>query len=224
MIETKQPSLFGRINGAPAHALIIAGFLFLLVAPLIPSFRAARVARAHQEFTQVDALLELDLEDLKRSQEKERKDEVDAAQRDDSVPINYATMTPEAIEKQQQERRAREIANQDRERERQKVVDEKQEELKKKYDAHKRKRAWLEAQMAATGMRWHLVLAFLGNAMLLIGLTVVTLESEGTRQKVALVILLVAMFSALSGVSLNFLTLGTLGDRPPNFEQILREP
>lgn len=222
MVETKQASLFGRIDGAPAHVMIISGLFLLLVSPLLPSFKSARVARAHQELTQVEALLELDLEDLRRSQERERKEDAEAAASD--VPIVDYAASPEEIQKQQQARSARTAKNQERERERQKVLEATQEDLKKKYDAHERKRAWLGAQIAATGMRWHLVLAFLGNLLLLIGLIVVTLESEGARQKVALVILLVAMFSALSGVSLNFLTLGTLGDRPPNFERILRQP
>lgn len=84
-----------------------------------------------------------------------------------------------------------------------------------------------QAQMAATGMRWHLVLLFLGNVMLLVGLVIVTLESTGATQKVALVILLVAMFSALSGVTLNFLTLGSLGGdearQSQAIEQLLKE-
>jgi hypothetical protein len=45
--------------------------------------------------------------------------------------------------------------------------------------------------------------------MLLIGLMVLTLESNGPRQKVLLVILVVVMFSALPGVGIS--VLGSLG-------------
>ena len=112
---------------------------------------------------------------------------------------------------------------QERERERQKVFDDKREELKKKYDANARKRDLLEAQAAASGGWSHQVLLFLGNVLLLVGLLVVTLQSTGVTQKIALIILLVVMFSALSGVNLTFLTAGSMGERnAPNLERLLK--
>ncbi len=138
------------------------------------------------------------------------------------MAIDYSNMTPEDITKRQQERQAAEEKRQAKERDRQKAFEDKKEELKKKYDSHDRKKTLLEAQIAATGMRWHRVLLFLGDLLLLVGLIVITLESEGARQKVALVILLVAMFSALSGVSLNFLGAGSLGESPNGMEQLLK--
>ncbi len=219
----KSDGVFSKLDGAPVQILIIAGLVLLLAAPIIPSFKSARVTNAQTELNQVDTLTDLDLDDLKRSQEKERKADTEAAERENSAPMNYS-LPPEEIQKQQQERRAAMEKRQERERERQKVLDDRREELKKKYDTNKRKRALLEAQSAASGSRWHLILLFLGNAMLLIGLLVLTLQSEGTRQKVALIILLVVMFSALSGVSLTFLTAGSLGDRAPNFDRLMKSP
>src|SRR5206468_1839921 len=114
----------------------------------------------------------------------------------------------------------KEQTRQAREQERQKAFEDKKDELKKKYDAVTLKRALLNAQIGASGMHWHHLVGFLGNAMLLIGLLVVTLQSEGVKQKIALVILLVTMFSALSGVNLNFAALGTMGDRSPNLDRV----
>jgi hypothetical protein len=219
-----KPGIFSKLNGAPSQILIIVGLVFVLAAPLIPNFKSARVARAQTEFAQMDTLMELDLDDLKRSQERERKEDMDAAQRESSTSINYS-LGPEEIQRQQQERLAAQEKRQARERERQKVFEDKQEELKKKYDSNARRRALVEAQVAASGMRWHLVLSFLGNAMLLIGLLILTLESEGTRQKIALVVLVVVLFSALSGVSLNFLAAGSMGEHNQQaMERLLKQP
>lgn len=205
---TTRNDWFSRLNGPTAQILIIAGLILVLFAPLIPSFKTARVARAQTEFSQVDTLMEVDLQDLARAQERERKDDQAAAQRDRTTPINYSLGQAE-VQRQQQQRQTAETARQERELARQKALEDKTEELIKKYDANDRKRTALDAQISATGMRWHLVLLFVGNAMLLIGLIVLTLESNGPRQKVLLVILVVVMFSALPGVGINFL--GSLG-------------
>jgi len=205
---TAQNDWFSRLDGPTAQILIISGLILVLFAPLIPSFKTARVARAQMEFSQVDTLMEVDLQELVRVQERETKDDQAAAQRDRTTPLNYS-LGREEVEKQQQQRQAAETARQEREIARQKALEDKTEELKKKYDATDRKRALLDAQISATGMRWHLLLLVIGNAMLLIGLIVLTLESNGPRQKVLLVILVVVMFSALPGVGINFL--GSLG-------------
>ena len=222
--SAKDDGVFAKLGGAPAQILIIVGLVFVLAAPLIPNFKSARVARAQTEFAQVDTLMELDLDDLTRTQERERKEDADAAQRESTTSINYS-LGPEEIQRQQQERAAAQEKRQERERDRQKVFEDKKEELKKKYDSNARKRALVEAQVAASGMRWHLVLLFLGNAMLLIGLLVLTLESDGMRQKVALIVLLVVLFSALSGVSLNFLAAGSMGEHnQQGMERLLKQP
>lgn len=219
----KPDGVFPKLDGTPAEILIIVGLVLLLAVPMITSFRSAGVAKAQTELTQVDSLSELDLDDLKRTQERERKADAEAAERENAAPLNYGSMLPDEIQKRQQERQAALEKRQERERERQKVFDEKTEELKKKYDANARKRNLLEAQAAASGGRLHYVLLFLGNVALLLGLLVITLQSSGLRQKIALVILLVVMFSALSGVNLTFLTAGSMGDRQaPNLERMLK--
>jgi hypothetical protein len=43
---------------------------------------------------------------------------------------------------------------------------------------------------------------------------VLTIQSDGLRQKILLVVLLVVMISALSGVNLDFQAHGSLGDSP----------
>ncbi len=215
--------VFSKLDGAPAQSMIILGLVLLLAVPMITSVRSAGVARAQTALNQVDSLSELDLDDLKRSQEKERKADQEAAEKENSTPLNYATMPPEQIQQHQQQRQASMEKRQERERERQKVFDDKREELKKKYDANARKRDLLVAQASASGGWSHYVLLFLGNVLLLVGLLVVTLQSDGVRQKIALVILLVVMFSALSGVNLTFLTAGSMGERqPPNLERLLK--
>ena len=203
--------MFSKLNGAPAQALIVCGLILVLAVPLIPSFRTARVARAQTELSQVDTLIRLDLDDLRRIQERERKEDLEAAERDRATPIDYS-LGPADIDRQQQERNAREQSRRAKERARQKALDDKEDQLKRHYDANARHRTLMSAQADASGMSWHLLLLFLGNAMLLVGLLVLTLESDGVKQKIALVVLLVVMFSALSGVNLNFLASGSMGD------------
>ena len=207
-----------KLNFALAQLAIVAGLVLVLTSPLIPIFKTARVARAQTELNQMDTLVQLDLDDLKRSQDRERKEDAAAAERD-STPLNY-TLGAEEVRKQQQQRLANQQKRQERESERRKAFDDKQEELRQKYDANARKRALVEAQVAASGMRWHRVLSVLGYFLLIIGLLAITLESDGMRQKVALVVLLVVLFSALSGVSL--VVAGSLGDRSIGAEQLAR--
>lgn len=219
----EKDGVFSKLYGTPAQVMIIVGLVLLLAVPMITSYRSSGVARAQTALNQVDSLSELDLEDLRRAQEKERKADQEAAEKENSTPLNYATMPPEQIQQHQQERQAAMQKRQDRERERQKVFDDKRDELKKKYDANARKRDLLNAQASASGGWAHHVLLFLGNVLLIVGLIVVTLQSSGVTQKIALVILLVVMFSALSGVNLTFLTAGSMGERqPPNLERLLK--
>jgi len=217
-MERLAKDLFARLDGTPAHVLIIAGLALTLFAPLIPSFKIAEVVSARVASDQAESLIDLDLEELKRTQEAERKKDKEEGERDVGSPFTSATLTPEEQVKQQAERQKREAERQKREADRQKALEQKQEELKKKYDTIGRKRALLDAQTSAAGMRWHLVLAWLGRLMLLVGLLALTIQSEGVRQKVLLVVLLVVMFSALSGVNLDFLARGSLGESLPQTE------
>jgi hypothetical protein len=213
-VERLAKDLFAKLDGTPAHVLIIAGLALVLFAPLIPSFKLAEVSSARSAADQAQSLIDLDLEELRRTQEEERKKDKEESERDARSAFTGATLTPEEQTRQQEERQKREAARQQRETDRQKALEQKQEELKKKYDTISLRREVLDAQASAAGMRWHLVLAWLGRLALLVGLLTLTLRSEGVRQWVLLIVLLVVMFSALSGVNLNFLARGSLGEEP----------
>jgi len=223
-VKKLSKEIFARLDGTPAHVLIIAGLALTLLTPLIPNFKLAEVASARVASDQAESLIELDLDELKRAQEAERKKEKEQSEQEDRARFTSATQPPEEFQKQQQERQKREAERQKLETERQRALEQKQEELRKQYDTTSRKRALLDAQTSAAGMRWHLVLGWLGSVMLLVGLLTLTIQSEGARQKVLLVILLVVMFSALSGVNLNFLARGSLGETSPQGESIITPP
>jgi hypothetical protein len=211
-MERTNKGLFPVLDGTPAHALIILGLTLILFAPLIPSFKLAKAASARLESEQADALIELDLADLKRDQEKERAEEARLEQ--ESITRAPAPGTPEEFAKRQEELQKRQAERQKHEDARKDALDRKQEELKKKYDPVTLRRAVLTTQASVAGMRWHLVLAWLGRVALIVGLLVLTIQSEDLRQKILLVVLLVVLISALSGVNLDFQAHGSLGDSP----------
>src|SRR5438034_5905817 len=95
--------VFSKLDGAPAQLMIILGLVLLLAVPMITSVRSAGVARAQTALNQVDSLSELDLEDVRHTQEKERKADQEAAEKESSS-INYATMLPDQIQQQQAQR------------------------------------------------------------------------------------------------------------------------
>jgi len=103
-----------KLNFALAQLVIVAGLVLVLTAPLIPVFKTARVARAQTEVNQMDTLVQLELDDLKRSQDRERKEDAEAAERDNSTPLNYA-LGAEEVRKQQQQRLANQQKRQERE-------------------------------------------------------------------------------------------------------------
>ncbi|MGH9800644.1 MAG: hypothetical protein ACRD82_09790, partial [Blastocatellia bacterium] len=65
--------LFAKLDGTPAHLLIIAGLALTLFAPLIPAFKFAEVQSSGVALEQVNSLIELDLEEFKRTQDEQRK-------------------------------------------------------------------------------------------------------------------------------------------------------
>ncbi|MBS1789335.1 MAG: hypothetical protein JST85_16540 [Acidobacteria bacterium] len=213
--ENQAKGLFARLDGLPAHALVIAGLAFTLLSPLIPSFKLAELASARVASEQAESLIALDLEDLKQTQEKARKQDEERKLAERQQDSSFSTLSPEEIQKKRDEQQKRDDERQKREADRKTAMEQKQEELKKKYDTVELKRALLTAQSSAAGLRWHLALAWLGRLMLLVGLLVLTIQSEGLRQKVLLIVLLVVMFSALSGINLNFMAQGNLGESQP---------
>jgi hypothetical protein len=202
--STDSHRALSRFTHAHPEILIVTGLVLVLAAPLIPVFKNARVAQAQAELSEVDSRVQLDMDDLKRSQEKEQRADIEAAERENATPISYS-QKPEAIQQQQQLRATSQEKRKENERNRQKALEDKAEELKQKYDVNALKRSLIDAHLSASGMRWPYVLLFLGNVILLMGLMIWTLAAEGVRQKMAFIILLVVLLGALSnfGVSLS---------------------
>jgi len=67
-----------------------------LFAPLIPNFKLAGVASARMEADQADALIELDLADFKRGQDKKRKEELRQAQGNET---SFVGLPPEEMQR-----------------------------------------------------------------------------------------------------------------------------
>lgn len=228
--------VFASLDGTPAHVLIIVGLALTLLAPLILSYKGAGLMSAQAEFENLKAFKELDLEEFKRQQDDQRKkspefikykqaaDEVKPATLDFTLPPEIR----DALRQQEQEKdkAVQELkkAVDDRDKERKDALEKKQEELDQKYNTINPRREIAEAMTAVAGTRSHLVLAWLGRLLLLLGLLVLTVQSEGVKQKVLLIVLLVVMFSALSGVNLDFEAQGRMGGPPPAAERAPQAP
>ena len=228
--ENKVP-LFAKLDGTPAHALVIIGFVLALFAPLVPNLNEASAVSASAAVGRAQAMVELDLEDFRRVQEAERKAEaekqkdldkrLDDERKSDeaNAALSPAQRTSRTADRQ---RRSDELRkdNETRENARQKVASDKRDELEKKYNLSNLKREAIEALASSVGTRWNLFIGWLGTAFMLIGLLVLVAQSEGTRQKVLLVVLVLVMFSALAGLTLNFRAEGRMGDNTPRPGQV----
>lgn len=190
----KGKNLFEMLEGFPAQVLVIGGLALVLFAPLIPQFKLAAVSSARSAYDNAEAMIELEMEEIRREQEKANK-------QDDEM---MASMTYEQRQTRMEEQRKKQ-------KELERVADEKREELKKRFDRTSLKREMLIAQKNAAGMRWHLVLGWLGRLALIAGLLTLTVRAEGVTQKIYLVVLLIVLFSALTGVQLGFLAAGQMG-------------
>ena len=228
-LEAKRGSkgLFATIQGTPAHVLIILGLALTLLAPLILNFKGAALASSQAELDKMKAQKDLDLEEFRRDQAELRKKSPEVIRHKEAVeerkPVPFdASLSPAQIEARQKEEQDKDKAIQelkkavdDKDKEREKALNEQKEELDKKYDTIAIRREIAEAQTAVAGTRSHLMLGWVGRLLLILGLLVLMLQSEGLRQKVILIVLLVVMFSALSGVNLDFLAQGRMGGTAP---------
>jgi hypothetical protein len=225
--------LFSRLDGTPSHILIVVGLALALFAPLVLNFKVAGLASAQAELDKLKTFRELDLEEFKRQQQEERKNSPEVVNYNRALEERKPVVTDvsmtitqrEDLQKQEEANNKRlqdlKKAVDEKDKERQKASEKKQEELDKKYDTIPARRVVSEEQTAVAGTRSHLMIGWLGHLLLLLGLLVLTFQSEGVRQKVLLVVLLVVMFSALSGVNLNFLARGSLGEAPSQGESSL---
>ena len=180
--------LFGKLGGTTAQALVVAGFLLALLAPLLPRYQAAGAAGAKAEYEKAAGLVDLDLELFRKAEE---------------AKLGEGAADPTFFGQQQEQQAGLRRA-----------VEKKREELETKHRVAARKRAMIESQAGASGSRLYLLIGWLGRLLLILGLLTLTLESDGMRQKVLLLILLVVLFSALTGVSLGFEAQGHLGSGP----------
>src|SRR5450432_1069879 len=146
-------SIFAKLDGPVAHILIILGLFLMLLSPLITKFRSASVARTGIVAEQTDDMSRLDLQELRDQQEEERKKD------------STANLSPD------------DMAN--REKARSTAMEQKQQELKKKYNVVDARRQYLEATADLAGTRTQYIASFLGSLCLLIGLIVLTIQSEG---------------------------------------------
>ena len=106
----------------------------------------------------------------------------------------------------------------------QETLDERRRRAESENNVIELKKAYLDAQVSQAGTVSHHVLGWLGRLLLLVGLLVMTVQSQGLRQKILLLVLLVVMFSALSGVNLNFAAQGNMGESPRDVERITAPP
>ncbi len=189
--------LFAKLEGTPAQILIVLGLALALFAPVWVRLDNAHVAKAKARLDQAGQIVEIEMDQLRKTQDAERK----------QMNENPAVTAEERMKKEDDFRKATEA---------------KQTELEKANDTNQLKRGLVNAQAEAAGARWYLLVGWLGRLMLLLGLLALTVTSEGLKQKVILIILLVAMFSSLSGVNLDFASIGHMGEYPADMERVLR--
>jgi hypothetical protein len=190
----ERKTIFQTLEGRPAQILVVAGLALTLLTPLFPRIRHAAVERARSSYSNAEELIELEMEEIKREQEREGKET--------NVVLAGMTFEQQQASSQQRQQRAAEL---------QRIADEKREELKKRYDRTKLKRQLLTAQTNASGMWWHGIIGWIGSVLLIIGLLTLTATTAGVTQKVFLVVLLLVLFSELSGVRVDFLAAGQMG-------------
>lgn len=188
-------SLFSRLYSGPAEWLIIVGLALTLFTHIIPSFKDGAVESARVRVETAEELMRLDMKMFERDQEAERRKlSADAA------------ITPEDRQKQEQVLRD--------------AADRMRKDLEQKNDTMVLQRDYLRAKASAAGSRIHLLFGWVGRLMLLAGLLAITFMSEGTKQKIVLVVLLVVLFSSLAGANLSILGAGQFGDSSDMVRQL----
>lgn len=183
----QETSPFARLYSGPAEWLIIIGLALTLFLHIIPSFKDGAVESARVRVETAEELLRLDLKVYEREQESERR----KLNSDPSQPLE---------ERQKREQALRDSSERMRK------------DLEQKYDTIVLQREYLKAKASAAGTRIHILFGWLGRLMLISGLLAITFMSEGTKQKVVLVVLLVVLFSSLAGANLSILGAGQFGD------------
>lgn len=184
-------NVFASLDGTPAHILIIVGLVLALYAPLIPSAKWARVAKAEAAVNRAESL----------------------------VNSEYAKFVGQADTNSSDLPWEQQMARQE---EQSKANEAKRKELEETYELERWKQESLDARYSAAGTRSHLYVGWLGDLLLVLGLLVMTVQSEGRRQIVLLIILLVVLFSAVTGVNLDFNAEAHMGQLPMELQEALR--
>ncbi len=180
-------NLFAQLDGLIAQLLVIVGLTLVLFSPRVPQLQNLGVEAALGDQKIANARMNLDLEKFKQ----------------DNVPSD-----DELRETPYQELATRQKEIRD-------SIKRKSIELRKAYRIDELNHEAAAAIPSAGGAKFALILRWLGRLALLLGLLVLTVQSEGMRQKVLLLVLLVVLFSSLSGVHLNFGASGQLGTATP---------
>lgn len=188
-------SPFSRLYSGPAEWLIIIGLALTLFIHIIPSFRDGAVESSRVRVETAEELLRLDMKVFEREQESERR------------KLNSdSSLAPE--DRQRKEQALRDSADRMRK------------DLEQKYDTIVLQREYLRAKASAAGTRIHILFGWLGRLLLISGLLAITFMSEGTKQKIVLVVLLVVLFSSLAGANLSILGVGQFGESTDVIRQL----
>jgi ABC-type multidrug transport system fused ATPase/permease subunit len=188
-------SLFSRLYAGPAEWLIIIGLALTLFTHIIPSFKDGALESARVRVETAEEMLRLDMKMFEREQEAERR------------KLNAdPNLAPD--ERQKQEQAMKDSADRMRK------------DLEQKNDTMVLQRDYLRAKASAAGTRVHLLFGWTGRLLLLAGLLAITFMSEGTQQKVVLVVLLVVLFSSLAGANLSIFGGGQFGDSSEMVRQL----
>ena len=83
--------------------------------------------------------------------------------------------------------------------------------LEQQYALGDLRRDIVDAKATAAGTKSHLYLNWIGRVLLILSLLVLADRSEGSRQKIYLVVLALVLFGSLTGVNLDFETKARLG-------------
>jgi len=76
-------------------------------------------------------------------------------------------------------------------------------DLEKKHNLDSLERAEASAKADAAGVRSHLFFNWLGRFLLVLGLLIMTVNAQGSQQKVLLVVLVIVLLGSLTGIGLD---------------------
>lgn len=178
----RKRDLFALLDGFPANIMIVLGLFFLLIGLTIPGCRAAYARDVEGEWRLAEELMEHDLVQFRRQQERERQAERDQATANPTAVIDVGA--------NEARRAAALLAEEQR--------------LERSHDVAEKRREALEAAAAVRGLWGHRWIEWFGRLLLLLGLIITTSQASGTRQKVLAAITVIVLLTSISGIDLDF--------------------